>query len=101
MRNIYVLRDGKMVHKETGELMNDPCDDWVPSVPMVVPDTPGYASPIDGRWIEGRRARKYDLESNNCVEVGDSDMSLGKDGFKNPRFAKKYGLPLKEGLRDD
>jgi hypothetical protein len=89
-----------MVHKKTGEPMNDPCDDWAPSVPTVVPDTPGYQSPIDGKWIEGRRARRYDLESNNCVEAGDSDMALSKDGFKNPRFAKKWGLPLTPELRE-
>ena len=96
MRQIYVYRNGVMVHKQTGEPMN--AGDWVPQAPMVVPDTPGYASPIDGRWIEGRRARRYDLDSNNCVEAGDSDMSLHhkSGGFKNKRFARKHGLKHRE-----
>jgi len=34
--------------------------------PAVQTDLPGYPSPIDGRWIEGRRARTEDLKRNNC-----------------------------------
>lgn len=37
------------------------------SAPLVVTDLPGYQSPIDGRWIEGRKARREDLARNNCV----------------------------------
>ena len=34
--------------------------------PAVQADLPGYQSPIDGRWIEGRAARNEDLKRNNC-----------------------------------
>lgn len=34
---------------------------------LVVTDLPGYQSPVDGRWVEGRRARREDLARNNCV----------------------------------
>jgi hypothetical protein len=34
--------------------------------PTVQADLPGYTSPIDGRWIEGRRARAEDLKRNGC-----------------------------------
>lgn len=34
--------------------------------PAVHADLPGYQSPIDGRWVEGRRARNEDLRRNNC-----------------------------------
>lgn len=34
--------------------------------PAVQTDIPGYQSPIDGRWIEGRRARTEDLKRNGC-----------------------------------
>ncbi len=88
---VYVVRDGRSVNKETGEpMVSGP---WRPTTPMVVPDTPGYTSPIDGSWIEGRRARRYDLEKNNCVEYEPS-LSPTKGKFKNERFAKKYGLTL-------
>ncbi len=39
-------------------IVDEPAPD---PAPMVVPDLPGYESPIDGRWIEGRRARRDDL----------------------------------------
>lgn len=87
-RQIYVYRDGRMVHKETGEPMNRPGSNLPPQAPRVMPDTPGYQSPIDGSWIEGRRARRYDLESNNCVEAGD----IPPRKLKNDRFIKKWGL---------
>ncbi len=86
MRNVYVWRDGRMVHKHTGAPMNSGA--WMPTAPEVMPDTPGYRSPIDGAWIEGRRARRYDLESNDCVDAGGR-----KPTFKNERFIKKWGLP--------
>lgn len=34
--------------------------------PSVRGDLPGYQSPIDGKWIEGRRARNEDLVRNGC-----------------------------------
>ena len=37
------------------------------SAPIVAADLPGYASPVDGRWIEGKRARREDLARHNCV----------------------------------
>lgn len=37
------------------------------TAPLVVCDLPGYRSPVDGRWVEGRRARREDLARNNCV----------------------------------
>lgn len=95
MRQIYVYRDGRMVHKETGEPMVRPGSNLPPQAPIFMPDTPGYHSPIDGSWIEGRRARRYDLESNNCVEAGDSENGVGgakPRPFQNERFMKKWGL---------
>lgn len=35
--------------------------------PMLATDLPGYQSPVDGRWVEGKRARREDLARNNCV----------------------------------
>lgn len=34
--------------------------------PRVFGDLPGYQSPIDGRWVEGRRARNEDLKRSGC-----------------------------------
>lgn len=30
--------------------------------PMVVPDLPGYQSPVTGLWVEGRKQRREDLK---------------------------------------
>lgn len=31
-------------------------------------DLPGYESPVTGKWIHGRSARREDLKQNRCVE---------------------------------
>lgn len=84
---VYDKTQGRMVDKHTGEPMVS--DDAPLAIPQVFGDLPGYQSPIDGKWIEGRRARKYDLESNNCVDA--NDFSKPKP-LKNQRFAKKHGI---------
>lgn len=37
-----------------------------PRGPMVYGDLPSYQSPIDGKWVDGRVARREDLARNNC-----------------------------------
>jgi hypothetical protein len=32
----------------------------------VIGDLPGYDSPIDGKWVEGRKARREDLKRTGC-----------------------------------
>lgn len=34
--------------------------------PQVAPDLPGYESPVTGKWIEGRSARREDLRRTGC-----------------------------------
>ena len=41
--------------------------------PLVRGDLPGYESPIDGRWIEGRRARLEDLKRSGCRPYEDGE----------------------------
>lgn len=43
-------------------------DDYtpIPRGPLVIGDLPSYQSPIDGRWIDGRAARREDMARNNC-----------------------------------
>ena len=86
---IYVFNEtlGAMVDKATGERMV-PIDAPL-ATPQVFGDTPDYQSPIDGRLVSGRRARRYDMESNNCVDANDLDQPKG---LTNERFMKKKGL---------
>jgi hypothetical protein len=92
--SVYVFdRDrGIMVNRDTRLPMLTEAEMARPlQTPMAIGDLPGYASPIDGSWIEGRRARKYDLEKNNCVDANDLP-SPTKGRLKNEAFAKKHGL---------
>lgn len=91
---VYVLDpvQGRMVDKATGLPMLNQAERARPlQTPITFGDLPGYASPIDGKWIEGRRARKYDLESNNCVDAGDMKSPTGGK-LRNAKFAAKHGL---------
>ena len=86
---VYDKPLGVMVDKVTREpMVSGP---WQPVTPMVRGDLPGYASPIDGSWIDGRRARQYDLEKNNCIDANELGSPTGGK-LKNERFAKKHGL---------
>ena len=87
---IYDRERGMMVDKATGEPMLSEADRSKPlQTPQTFGDLPGYQSPIDGKWVEGRRARKYDMEKNNCVDA--NDFSKPKK-LKNKRFVEKHGL---------
>src|SRR4051812_41851139 len=37
-----------------------------PSGVLIVPDLPGYQSPVTGLWVEGRAARREDLKRTGC-----------------------------------
>lgn len=87
----YLMRDGVLVDKDTGAPM---LTDEQRARPLQAPasygDLPGYRSPIDGRWIEGRRARQYDLQSNGCIDA--NDLSSGPRKLRNAKFAAKHGV---------
>jgi hypothetical protein len=76
------------------------------AMPTILADTPDYLSPIDNTLISGRRQRKYDLESNNCHEVGPNDFK-GRNGqmYNDPTKAASKGAKLdktqQEQVADD
>jgi hypothetical protein len=86
---VYSKQLGCMVDKATGERMVDPNAPL--ATPRVWSDLRGYASPVDGSWVEGRRARRYDLEKNNCIDANELPSPTGGK-LKNRRFAEKHGL---------
>lgn len=89
---VYDREKGCMVDKSTGLPMLNQEERARPlQTPMTYGDLPGYRSPIDGSWIEGRRARQYDLQKNNCIEAGDFKSPTGGK-LKNAKFAEKHGL---------
>ncbi len=64
-----------------------------PRTSYVQSDTPEYISPVTGKPIDGRAARREDLKRSGCVEM---DPPKQKRGLGNARFAKKHGLALDE-----
>lgn len=93
----FVFRNGHFRDPETNERMPVP-DRKGLATPMVTPAMPEYTSPIDGRLITTRHERREDLKRNNCVPYEPS-MSPTKGKFKNPHFAKKWGVQLSEEFR--
>lgn len=91
---VYVWRGGHWVDKATGD--RAPVRAEIPSV-HVWSDIPEYRSPIDGRLISSRSQRREDLKRNNCVEI---DPPKRPRGYKNPRFAEKHGLPLRDDIAE-
>lgn len=89
---VYDKDLGAMVDKETRlPMLNQFERSRSLQCPRVLSDTEGYQSPIDGTWVEGRRARRYDLEKNGCVDANDLAPQQPRK-LKNARFAKKHGL---------
>ena len=71
-------------------------------MPTLMRDIDEYLSPIDGKPITSRSHRREDLKANGCVEwePGIGTKFKREKGFKNPRFARKHGLPLNEEARE-
>ena len=86
---VYDKATDRMVDRDTREpMVSGP---WTPVTPMVIGDTPGYQSPVTGEWIEGRRARRYDLQKHGCIDANDLPSPTGGK-LKNAAFAKKHKL---------
>jgi hypothetical protein len=86
----YVLRNGDLVDKATGEPMKVHTA-FIPR-PYVMGDTKPYASPITGEIIDGRAARREDLKKHGCIEAGDMPR---RQYVHKEKYAKLTGLPLK------
>ena len=82
---VYVRRDGVFVDKKTGERMVLPEHDTFPT-PQLIKPMPDYQSPIDGRPITSRTARKEDLKRNGCVPYEPS-LSPTKGKVRKQRYA--------------
>lgn len=88
----YVWHDGQFYSKSGNGAPMDIPEGREVCAPMVMRDTPEYASPIDGRLITSRSHRREDLIRNGCVEV---DPPKGKR-YKNEAWMKKRGIRNKD-----
>ena len=83
----YVFRHGCFVDPYSDEPMPMPERDGV-VMPMIQSDIEPYQSPVDGRVIGSRSARRDDLARNNCVPY--EPMGNAPKGLTNPKFAAKH-----------
>jgi putative FmdB family regulatory protein len=68
--------------------------------PAVQPDLPSYQSPIDGRWIDGKRQRTEDLRRNGC-RPWEGMESERKEAIKRADEAdRKLDSALDKGLHE-
>lgn len=98
---VFVYRDGRMVDKSTGEpMISGPCEGPFPC-PQHVPDISPYLSPVDGRYVAGRKDRRDDLARHGCIDANELPRPTGGK-LRNRRFAQKHGLEhmLKEEARE-
>lgn len=80
----YVLREGKLVPKDTA-----PPQRGV----FVRGEIDPYQSPATGKWITNRRERREDLKRSDCVPY--ERLKGAPEGLVNTRFAHKHGLVSK------
>jgi len=64
------------------------------TLPTVLPDLPGYESPVSGKWIEGRKARIEDLRRTGCRPYEEGERKDYERSKKD--FEKSEDTRLKE-----
>ena len=62
----FVMRNGALVDKDTGEPMFIPQRDGI-CMPRVISDVPEYESPASGKMISSRSQQRDDLKRHDCV----------------------------------
>ena len=88
----YVWENGGFHDRRTGERMPVPERDGL-CMPRLTPDIEDYLSPVTGERVSSRSGQREDLKRHDCVLAPPRERPRG---YRNARFAKKYGLPLKE-----
>lgn len=94
---VFDPKDGKLVPsalyyaKKYGEVSAKQAN--LP-MPYVRGDLPAYKSPVTGKVVDGRAARREDLARSGCREV---DPSEYKPIYKNYAFCQAKGLPYMGG----
>ena len=72
-----------------------------PIAPAIHPDLPGYESPVTGKWVEGRRARRDDLARTNsrpyegrAVEQAEANKRRAEQERKTDQLAERMAHRL-------
>lgn len=95
----FVLRDGVMVNKATGEPMLSAEERARrPQAPQVMGFQP-YNCPITGKEIRTLGQHNANMARHGCVEYNEIAKPIGGK-IKNHAWAKKRGLQVSEEYRD-
>jgi hypothetical protein len=87
----YVMKNGLLVDKKTGERMALPVD-WKPVAPRSIPDMEPFLSPVTGEVVGGRAQRRDDMKRHDCYDGRDIPR---RKYVYTEKYAKITGLPLK------
>ncbi len=67
--------------------------------PTVIPDTPGYVSPVTGLWVEGRKQRREDLKRSGSRPWEGKEQEV-KEAQRQKAYAEqKFDRGLEEAAR--
>lgn len=77
----FVMRDGVMVDKHTGEPMVIPERDGI-CMPRVHSDVPEYESPASGKMISSRSQQRDDLKRHDCVISDRPRQKFDREEYK-------------------
>jgi len=66
--------------------------------PAVLGDYPGYACPITGDWIEGRKAHIENLKKHGCrvYEPGETEQAQASAAFAEKQLEDSIGATVEE-----
>lgn len=73
--------NGVWINKATGRPMETPEGVFLP---MMRSDTPSYISPVTGKPVDGRAARREDLKRSGSREVDPSEFKVT---YENKKYA--------------
>ncbi len=83
----------KLGTKEAEQAWKIKCEHTSRQAHIVMPDLPGYESPVSGKWVEGRAARREDLKQTGCrpYEEGERQEHKRQSAYEEKKHdAERY-----------
>jgi hypothetical protein len=78
----FVLRNGQLVDKHTGEPMFIPERNEI-CMPRIHSDVPEYESPASGKMITSRSQQRDDLKRHDCVISDKPRQKFDREEYKH------------------
>ena len=94
----------RWIYPNDGSPAFEVSDDYTPAPrgPLVYGDLPSYQSPIDGRWIDGRVARRQDLARSGCRPwegmAQERQEAARRAGYEQQRQDRQFEAAVERSL---